>query len=314
MKINQCFLTAICLLLCIASTACAINKPLEPAGYRDAVVIGHLDNQSIKESSGLAASRIYDDVLWTSNDSNHKPILYAIGTDGSNIGAITIHKARNRDWEDLASFRLKNIPYLLIADVGDNFLDRDKYFIYLVREPQIKKSHADSINIVSWSYRIRFTYEDGPHNCESVAVDTVNRKILLLTKEDPPDIYVLNLSTRSPKSDQVAYRLIEVNTLPGLSLNKLINNPEYGPYQHLTTSMDISSNGLRAVVLTYKNAYLFKRNPGEDWAEVFIRPPYLIPLPNLKQAEAICFGSDGKTLFVTSEKLPAPLLRIRVKK
>jgi len=225
-----------------------------------------------------------------------------------------IHKARNRDWEDLASFRLKNIPYLLIADVGDNFLDRKKYYIYLIREPQIKKLHADSINTVSWSYRIRFTYEDGYHNCESVAVDTVNRKILLLTKEDPPDVYVLDLSTRSPKSDQVAYRLTEVNTLPSLSLNKLINNPEYGPYQHLTTSMDISSDGLRAVVLTYKNAYLYKRNSGEDWAEVFIRPPYLIPVPDLKQAEAICFGSDGKTLFVTSEKLPTPLLRIGVKK
>jgi hypothetical protein len=75
--------------------------------------------------------------------------------------------------------------------------------------------------------------------------------------------------------------------------------------------MDVAPDGASALVLTYKSAYLFDRRAGVPWAAVFRRTPKTIALPRLCQAEGACFGADGQTLFVSSEKQPAPLLQIR---
>jgi hypothetical protein len=64
------------------------------------------------------------------------------------------------------------------------------------------------------------------------------------------------------------------------------------------------------VVVTYKDAYLFRRPAGEDWATAFARSPQLIPLPPMRQAEAISFAADQRSLYVTSEGRPAPLYRL----
>ena len=80
--------------------------------------------------------------------------------------------------------------------------------------------------------------------------------------------------------------------------------------------MDIDPLGRIAVLLTYNHAYLYERAPDERWETAFLRSPQLLKLPKLKQAEALCIGHDGHTIFVTSERrppseeLPAPLLRI----
>jgi hypothetical protein len=87
-----------------------------------------------------------------------------------------------------------------------------------------------------------------------------------------------------------------------------------GPFGRLalpmTTAMDISPDERRITILTYTNAYEWQRGEGEGWEEAFRRPPQEIVLPRLIQREALCYGSDGVTLYVTSEKLPTPLVEI----
>ena len=78
--------------------------------------------------------------------------------------------------------------------------------------------------------------------------------------------------------------------------------------------MDISPDGLRAVVLTYGNAYEYVRGPKETWAEGFGREPRVIKMPRRAQGESICYGHDGTTLYLTSEKLPTPLLEVPIVK
>jgi len=56
------------------------------------------------------------------------------------------------------------------------------------------------------------------------------------------------------------------------------------------------------------HAYQYTREGEEGWAEAFARPGHRIPLPLRQQGESICFGADGKTLYLTSEKLPTPLI------
>jgi hypothetical protein len=77
--------------------------------------------------------------------------------------------------------------------------------------------------------------------------------------------------------------------------------------------MDISPDGRRAVVLTYGDAYEYVRGVNENWEQALATPPRQIVLPNRRQGESICYGSDGRTLYVTSEKLPTPLFEVRVR-
>jgi hypothetical protein len=286
-------------------------KPLKSAIYQNAIQIGYLANRELKEVSGLTSSRLRHDVLWTINDGGNGPFIYATDTRGKHLGKVRILDAQNQDWEDLASFRLRDVAYLLIADVGDNDEMRSDYFIYVTEEPAITEKIDPATQSVAWDYRIRFTYEDGSRDCESVAVDLQSQQILLLSKRTvPPILYTLPLFTTNRDNVQVAKRLTEVPVIPQPTLQDIIEDPRFGSYRSQPTAMDVSPDGYTAVVLTYKNGYLFQRTAGENWVQAFKKIPQLIRLPRLRQAEALCFAADGRTLFVTSEKIPAPLLRL----
>ena len=65
------------------------------------------------------------------------------------------------------------------------------------------------------------------------------------------------------------------------------------------------------MVLTYGHAFEYQRAPNEDWQQALATPARRIVMPERRQGESICYGSDARTLYVTSEKLPTPLFEIR---
>jgi hypothetical protein len=257
------------------------------------VDVGNIFNQKIDELSGLACSRLNDGVLWAINDGGNQPILFAVGNDGADLGSVLITGAQNRDWEDVASFVLGTKTYLLVADVGDNFSHYESSTIYIVEEPAITGFRLKKNSTVKVAARILFTFEDGPRDCEAVAVDSAGKKIFLLTKRTSPAVlYELPLDLDKKESTGIARRKYPIST---------INKP---------SAMDISPQSNSAVVLTYHRAYLFKRQVGENWSTAFSRAPRVIKFPALLQQEAICFSNDGKSVYISSEGRPAPLLRI----
>jgi hypothetical protein len=265
-------------------------------------------DRDIEEASGMAVSHIHDDLLWVINDSGNSPSVYALNTKGKVLGSLSIEGVWNNDWEDLTSFEFEGRPYLVIADVGDNIARREAYFLHFIEEPDIEKTpDAFSLHIKpSWS--ITYTYEDGPRDCESVAVDMLNEKVLLLSKRDnPPILYELPLTK---KKNTVARRCGEIKPLPRRSQD----NTELSKYSNQPTAMDISSDGLSAVVLTYDCAFYFRKKKTTDWVTVFSGSSKEVMFPRLRQAESVCFNRDGSSIFVTSEQIPAPLLKIDVSK
>jgi hypothetical protein len=78
------------------------------------------------------------------------------------------------------------------------------------------------------------------------------------------------------------------------------------------TGLDVSTDGLRAVLSTYGHAYEFVRQPDETWSQAFAREPRQIVVPDRVQGESIAFGPDEKTLYFTSEKIPTPLIVVPV--
>ena len=258
--------------------------------------IATLANQTVDESSGLACSRRLSGLFWTHNDSGGDASLYLLDAKGRDLGSCTLQGVLAYDWEDMASFRLGGKGYLLVADTGNNGLAAAVHMLYLVEEPPVDPKRGVTVKQVPVARLIHFSYEDDHRNCEAVALDPTSKTFLLATKERPAGCYVYALPwpENDPKKAFTARRIATLK-LPG------------------ATAMDISPDGLRAVVLTYGNAYEYRRGAKEDWAKGFSRPPREIVLPKRAQGESICYGPDGKTLYLTSEQLPTPLLEVPVK-
>jgi hypothetical protein len=293
------------LLIFIAVTASCAH--LESQTLKaDIAGTGKITDRDLGEVSGIAVSRINKDVLWVINDSGNSASVYAINPEGKLLCTLDIQGVSNNDWEDIASFEYEGKPYILIADVGDNFAKRSKCFLHFIEEPDINTT-VTSISVKpSWS--ITYTYEDGPRDCESVAVDTVNGKILLLSKRDvPPVLYELPLAK---EKNAVAKKLIKIKPLPSATDQIM----DFSITSNMTTAMDISSDGLSAVVLTYGNAFYYQKKPSKEWSDVFTDPPKVIVVPRMRQAESICFSRDGSSIYLTSEQIPAPLYKMDLKK
>lgn len=290
------------------------NPPLETAHGPGISFLGNLSDSSIREASGIAASRRRADILWVINDSGNEPLIYAVGLDGSDRGHVPIRNARNQDWEDLAAFVYNRTAFLLIADCGDNENRRKSCFLYIIEEPRVGPAGIVEKSPQEWSWRIEYVYADGPRDCEGVAVDMHRREILLLTKRtDPPVLYSLPLTFTQSDTVQKARPVTKVGGIPKPTTEDLREDPLYGRFRSQPTAMDLSPDGALIAILTYKQVFLFDRQSNESWPQVFGRAPVPLVIPRMRQAEALCFGADGRSLLMTSEKLPAPLYRLDIR-
>ncbi len=253
----------------------------------------------------MAASRHRPDRFWVLNDGGDAARVYAIDPAGRDQGEVRLEGARNEDWEDMASFRWKGESYLLIADIGDNLAERSRYSLYYVREPQVPYPKAVPVNRV-----LEFIYEDGPRDAEAIAVDLARQRILILSKRDrPPRLYELPLFPERP-GIQVARYLGTIPPLPQPSFGEILANPVLGKLGDVPTAMDISSDGLRLAVMTYRSILLFERGSGTDWEESLLHPPRELASHSLIQGEALAFDALGESIYYTSEQRPAPLWRL----
>lgn len=309
------FLSVTCMLPCVASAQEAAIHSLVHAPYQEAVKVGTISNPSIDEASGLAASYQNRDILWVVNDGGNPPTLFALSPQGETIAEFNVENGQNRDWEDLASFSLNNTNYIMIADVGDNFGMRSFYSLYVVKDPDIRKIRLKNGNLLRIVWQIKFQYEDGSKDCEAIAVDTQQKRILLLSKRTkPPILFELPLTKRAPDTILTARPIARLNTLPQPTKDDL----KYGngKYRSLPTAMDLSPDGRTLVILTYQHAYYYRRNANQTWADTFLKKPGIIPLPQpntgeLKLREALCIDPRNGELFVTSEYASAQIYSIK---
>jgi hypothetical protein len=268
------------------------SSAVTPIEYGPGRLLANLANHVIVESSGLACSRTNPGVFWTHNDSGGKAELYAFNVNGKDLGSYTLAVPRAIDWEDMCSYTIADQPFLLVGSVGDNAERRESYSLYVVVEPAKIVESAKPKPLELYSH-LDFSYEDGAHDCESVGVDPVRREILLVSKERDGTctVYVLPLPDKKTPPRAVAKKVAEI-TIPAAS------------------AMDLSPDGLRALVLTPRHAYEFTRLTNEDWRQGFARPPRVIKMPARARGESVCYGPDGVTIYLTSEGIPTPLLEV----
>jgi hypothetical protein len=288
-----------------AAESGGVPGPADNGGARLAAVI---IEPVLDEISGLAQSRRDPELLWTHNDSGDAAQIYAIGSDGVLRATLRLNGVRHVDFEDIAAFELDGEPYLMVGDVGDNGGVRREMQLHVLREPEVA---VDGAVDVAWT--IRFRWPDGPRDCEAIAVDPHRGEVLLASKKRvPAELFRLPLRP-PPQSEgrlQVAERIGLFAGIAQPSAEELAQNPIYGRYRAQVTAIDLSPDGRRLVVLTYRQAYLYDRGANEGWGRAVRRPPRGLVLPWLAQAEAIAFDREATTIWVSSERLPAPLLRL----
>ena len=287
--------------LILGCGASDVRDPLKSTVNFTSTVIGTITDDRVPEISGMVVSQRADSVLWVLNDSGDKARIYALHRSGEFLAEVKIENADNDDWEDLASFELDGQPHLLIGDIGANVSDPDQFTLYLVKEPLLTDEKVDV------ERRIDFRYNDGARDCEALAVDPVRGKILLLSKRDvPARLYEIDLYSKL--SLATAYFRGEVTSIPQPTNDEIKSNLD--KYHAQPTALDIRPNNKMAV-LTYRRLFTYDLSSQMSYNDALNDSSRaLIEYPALKQAEAMCVDVDGRSVLITTENLPAEILKI----
>jgi hypothetical protein len=243
-----------------------------------AEVAVRLEDPRILESSGLALSRRHEAVLWTHNDSDDGPRLYAVGSDGRTLATLTLGGAAARDWEGLAAGRDdRGRPALFVGDIGDNNGVWPEVAVYRVAEPATLRDAT----VPAVRYRLR--YADGPRNAEALLVDPRSNRLYVASKDESGgSLY------RAParlRSDQVNV------------LRRVARVPP------VVTDGAFLPGGRGFVLRDYQGAHLY-RAPG--------RRAGSFELPLQFQGESITATADGRSVLAGSEGPASEVWRVPV--
>ena len=244
------------------------------------VPAGTVTTPGLIEASGLAASpRAHPGLLWTHNDGPEGR-LFAVSTNGVALGVWKIDAPGITDIEDIAVRVAGDTEEILLADIGDNKAGRASVRILVVPSPgprpagEVLEGPALKPSAV-----LEFTYEDGPRDAESLAVDPANGHLLIIAKEKKAcGVYRLDPSA----SPAVARRIAR------LPVTK-------------ASGADISPDGLRLAVVNGKGAWMWTRTEGEDWSAALARDPVVLPYEPGPNGESIAWAADGRHTFTLSE-------------
>ena len=275
--------------------ACGASKTPSTLPLENVVCM--LDHKDVDEASGLVLGS-QPGTFWTHNDSGGEPVIYGFDQDGKALATVRVDGATARDWEEMAAFDMGGKRFLIVADMGDNLRQRDDLALYLFEEPDLSTKPKK----VTPKRTIRFRFPDEPHDAEALAVDPEGQTILLVTKDrdDGTRVYSLPLQ---PASAPV---------LTATEITRLELGPPRDESRRRVTAMDISPDGRRVALLTYVDAWVWEREPGQDWHAVFAGDRTAVELPPLMQREGMCFSEDGTALYVNSEGQPMPMVRMAI--
>lgn len=295
-------------------TACDVQTERQTAKTSLPPVIlekmGYLGASKLNEASGLQASFSYSGDFFVHNDEGES-LLYVIDGNGDDLGEIFIYPAKNKDWEDLTSVPVDDDRWLVAGDIGDNQSKRKYITLYFIKEPRPDKDGRYS-GRRELEHRLDLTYPDGARDCESMAYDPIGKRILLLSKRDKPArLYAVDLET-ALNENQTELKFL--GTISVLRPPTMADRRKWGTkadWISQPTGLDISADGNEAVIITYRSLYRYRRHAGENWLNALQRKPQEVVGPPAPQNEAVAYSTDGKTIFVVSEKRPAPIFRFQ---
>lgn len=305
------FVIPVVMTVCI-HTSCAHvstnpNQFETDSAYMPPKITGKIKSADITESSGLAASRCQENVLWTHNDSGDDAYIFALDQSGNNLGTWKIANAENIDWEDIASFKDEaGKCFIYIGEIGDNKLRRREHAVIRVAEPTVSdatklSSKKNSLNIDAFEFA-RFVYPDFDQDAETLMVEPKSGDIYVVTKRvsGPAGVYRIKPNFGNTETQRA-------EKMPEISVPAIPNG--------FVTGGDISPDGKRMVICDYTQAYEWTLPENvTQFDEIWKQTPSSIDLGKRNGGESVCYSASGLSIFATSEGRNAPVIEAKRKK
>lgn len=213
-------------------------------------IVGRVESRELDETSGLAASRLNENVVWLHNDG---PIrrLVAVKTTGETVATLEF-SSPTTDVEDIAigPGPDTNVDYLYVGDIGDNDKRRKTVRVLRIPEPNLsgvqrQRVQADQVEV------FELAYPDTPFDAEALLVDSRTGDIFVATKEkNRCRVFVAAAS--------------ELNTNETIPL-RVVLNLKVGE----VSGGDISRNGASIVLRSEADGWLWARTATQSIAQAF---------------------------------------------
>jgi hypothetical protein len=261
--------------------------------------LGTIQNDAIIEASGIAASYKNIGVLWTHNDAGDQNRIFALDTNGNNLGEYFIYGVTNRDWEDIAvgPGPDSSKSYIYIGDIGDNNAEYTFKYIFRIEEPSVNVGQDSISSTILNVEKITFYYPDNPRNAEVLMIDSLTKDLYFVSKKNTK-VRLYKIPYPQSTSQNIQAEIAAYLTMP--------NDPESDePFNHITAG-DISQDGNEILLKTYRNIYYWYRNQTQTIAEAMSADPQILPFLNSideTQSEAVCWKPYGdKGYYTLSEE------------
>lgn len=231
-----------------------------------------LENIWLNEASGLACGKAVSNVFWSHNDSGDPPRIFAFGAHGEDYATCYLEGIHHKDYEDICLGSLQGIPYIFVADIGDNLNKREKVKIYQFLEPKIDTTlretsiSIEASQIKTWT----LNFPDGARDAESIMFDPIDASLYIISKrEEMVGVYQV--------------------------LDQPENNLELVAQLPLTwvVAADISGDGKNISIKTGEEIWNWKRRNKEPLGEVLQSTPLKLPYEKEKQGEAFAWDNFG---------------------
>ena len=238
------------------------------------------------EASGVAVASGSPTRLWVINDSEG-PVLYGVGTDGRIVDHVMVAGAHAYDWEDLSAGPCPAGRCLFIADIGDNAAQRPEITVYRIPEPA--RGASSSAPAIAFHAK----YPDGPHNAESLFVDT-DQRMFVITKGRFADVYRF---PTSPAVDSVS-TLEKIGRIPLVAGHAKGKKLETAPNERATGAA-LSTDSNWVAIRSNQSLWLFR---AADFIAGRAGQPVWVDLSGARepQGEGIAFGPN-QTIFLVGE-------------
>jgi len=266
-----------------------------------------IQSPRLHESSGVAVSRTYPDVLWSHNDSGDGPYLYATDLQGADRGRLLVAGAGAIDWEDMSlgpcpiQFLLQTRPSrqyatscVYLADTGDNLEIRPFVTVYAVPEPEPPANAGDTLGTTRAAAVLHLRYPDGAHDVEGIYVSPRDTAVYLVSKgyQRGTAIRLYRVARDAWSPQDTTNQVPEATFVQDLAIRP---NREAG---RVITGAAVRPDGRVVALRTYDEIYLFYPGVGGRLSPARDRSCGIAGIDT--GGEAIDFLSDS-TFVLTSE-------------
>jgi hypothetical protein len=289
-------------------SACIAVLLLLAGGYayyqnRSREIAGFMQDRALKETSGIAASSLFNDTYYVHNDSGDTSRFFAINPQGKLLATFYFPEDRKfkfpvLDCEDIAVGKgpRPGKSYVYLGDIGDNFNWRPYVTVYRFEE---KPSWRDVPVNHLVPEQLNLTYPDGAKDSETLMLDPIDDLLYIVNKRtDTVRVYTTPLNFKNNESRV-------------LTLRSKIAVPGFKPFKYITAG-DISKDGTKILLKSYGSVYYWQRKEKEPVWVTMQRKPIELPYDIQRQGEAIGFTPGGEGYFTTSEAVFAAIYYYRL--